>query len=816
MSDLRSALRHLRREPAAALLAILTIGLGIGATTFLFSVANGVLLEPLPFPAADRLVRVTETRAGRAARIPGTMSNGTFNAWRESPATIEGLTGWMRRTATLEGVGDPSRVLVAIVSPAFFDVLGVRPLLGRVFVEADAPAGESFQARNIAIISYGLWRERFGAQDSVLDRTLELDGRRLTIVGVMPRTFAFPERETRIWTPFAVGSVKGSDGSLRVSVFSGIARLRPDVTPAQASAEATARARNAPDSGMAGMGMFGSKAPPDISAVPAVDAMTADVKPAILILLGAVTLLLVTATANVANIQLARTMARRREIAVRSALGAGTGRIVRQLFTEHLLVGATGGGVGLALTLAFQEMAPRFLPADFPRLDNIDINIRVLLFAAAISVVVSVAFGVLPALQARRLNLVVSLADDGTAPVGWSARSRTARFRGFIMATQVALACVLLIGAALLGRSFRAMLHADRAYDASNVLTALVPLPSPRYAYAQRASIADAMLTRLRSMPGVTAAGFASGLPLSPGTGGTTGLRLRSPLGRELEVQTALRIISPGYLEALRLRLLEGRVLTDSDTSSSLPVALVNRAFAKQYLDDRAIGVSLPIGLAENRRDAVVVGVVEDVRQRNVTGAAEPEVLLTFRQVENRPFDASIVVRTSGDPLALASDLRAIARSAEPSLALDAVMTMEDRVMGSLAKPRLYAALLSAFALVAALVAGAGLFGVLSYSVAQRSREIGVRTALGAQRTDVIALVLKQAAVITGAGLIAGLGAAAILVRWISALIYGVSARDPLSFAGVSMAIALAAGLACVIPARRAARIDPLRALRGQ
>jgi putative ABC transport system permease protein len=375
---------------------------------------------------------------------------------------------------------------------------------------------------------------------------------------------------------------------------------------------------------------------------------------------------------------------------------------------------------------------------------------------------------------------------------------------------------VLLIGAALLGRSFRAMLHADRAYDASNVLTALVPLPSPRYTYAQRASIADAMLTRLRSMPGVTAAGFASGLPLSPGTGGTTGLRLRSPLGRELEVQTALRIISPGYLEALRLRLLEGRVLTDSDTSSSLPVALVNRAFAKQYLDDRAIGVSLPIGLAENRRDAVVVGVVEDVRQRNVTGAAEPEVLLTFRQVENRPFDASIVVRTSGDPLALASDLRAIARSAEPSLALDAVMTMEDRVMGSLAKPRLYAALLSAFALVAALVAGAGLFGVLSYSVAQRSREIGVRTALGAQRTDVIALVLKQAAVITGAGLIAGLGAAAILVRWISALIYGVSARDPLSFAGVSMAIALAAGLACVIPARRAARIDPLRALRGQ
>jgi len=815
MSDLRSALRHLRREPAAALLAILTIGLGIGATTFLFSVANGVLLEPLPFPAADRLMRVTETRSGRAGRVPGTMSNGTFLAGRDNPSTIEILAGWMRRTATLEGTGDPTRVQVAIVSPSFFDVLGVRPLVGRAFVDEDGPAGASATARDVAIISYGLWRERFGSQPSAIDRTIELDGRRMAIVGVMPREFAFPEPETRVWTPFAVGSVKGPGGILRMSIFSGLARLRPGMTAAQASAEATARARNAPDAGMAAMALFGSKAPPDVAIVPAVDAMTADVKPAILILLGAVTLLLVTATANVANIQLARTMARRREIAVRAALGAGTGRIVRQLFVEHVLVGAAGGAVGLALVLAFQQMAPQFLPADFPRLDNIAINLRVLLFAATTSVVASVAFGVLPALQARKLNLVASLADDGTAPVGWSARSRTARFRGVIMATQVALACVLLIGAALLGRSFRAMLHADRAYDASNVLTALVPLQSSRYIYAQRATITDSILTRLRSMPGVAAAGFASGLPLSPSTGGT-GLRFRSPSGRDLEVQATLRIISPGYLEALRQRVQEGRVFTDADTASSQPVALVNRAFAHQYLDDQAIGVTLPIALADKRDKPVVIGVVDDVRQRDLTGQPEPEVLVTFRQIENRPFDASLVVRTSGDPLALASDLRGVARSADPSLALDAVMTMDDRVMGSLAKPRLYAALLSAFAIVAALVAGAGLFGVLSYSVAQRSREIGVRTALGAQRTDVVALVLKQAAAITGAGLIAGMVAAAILVRWLGTLLYGVSARDPLSFASVAVLIAAAAGLACLIPARRAVRIDPLRALRGQ
>ena len=815
MSDLRSALRHLRREPGAALLAILTMGLGIGATTFLFSVANGVLLEPLPFPASDRLVRITETRAGRAGRVPGTMSNGTFLAWRDNPTTIEGLTGWMRRTATLEGTGDPTRVQVAIVSPSFFDVLGVRPLVGRAFVDEDGPAGASSGARDVAIIAYGLWRERFGGQQSVIDRTIELDGRRMTIVGVMPREFAFPERETRVWTPFAVGAVKGSDGSLRMSIFSGLARLRPGATPAQASAEATARARNAPDPGMAAMALFGSKAAPDVAAISAVDVMTADVRPAILILLGAVTLLLVTATANVANIQLARTMARRREIAVRSALGAGTGRIVRQLFAEHLVVGAAGGIVGLALVLAFQQMAPQFLPADFPRLDNIAIDLPVLLFAATTSLVASVAFGILPALQARKLNLVAALADDGTAPVGWSARSRTARFRGVIMATQVALACVLLVGAALLARSFRAMLHADRAYDASNVLTALVPLQSPRYTYAQRASIADAVLTRVRSMPGVSAAGFASGLPLSPGTGGTTGLHLRSPSGRDLDVQAALRIVSPGYLEALRQRLLEGRLFTDSDTASSQPVALVNRTFAHQYLDDRAIGVTLPIALAAKRDKPVVVGVVDDVRQRDLTGQPEPEVLLTFRQVENRPFDAALVVRSSGDPLAVAADLRGVARAVDSSLALEAVMTMEDRVMGSLAKPRLYAALLSAFAIVAGLVAGAGLFGVLSYSVAQRSREIGVRTALGAQRTDVVALVLRQAALITGAGLIAGLIAAAMLVRWLGTLLYGVNARDPLSFAGVAVVIACAAALACFIPARRAVRIDPLRALRG-
>ncbi|HJZ78651.1 MAG TPA: ABC transporter permease [Vicinamibacterales bacterium] len=822
LADVRYGLRLLRRQPGFAAIAILTIALGVGATTMLFSVASGVLLKPLPWPDADRLMRVTETRQGRTGRVPGTISNGTFHAWRDHPATIDGVGGWLTQTATLSGAGDPARIPIIPTTPGLFAVLRASPLIGRLF--RDDEGGRNQQG--VVLLSYGLWQERFGGRSDIVGSLLRLDDKPYTIVGVMPRAFAFPDRSARAWTAWSVVPVVGDGGVLNGVIFRAIARLRDGVTPAQAAAEATSRARGAPDLGVAARALFGAVGPIDVTVAPELSAITAEVRPAIVVLLAAVGLLFVTSTANVAGLQLARATARRRELAVRAAIGAGQRRIVRQLVIENGLIGACGAVGGVALAAALQRALPSLLPREFPRLEAVTIDVRVLVFALAVSVVASVACGLLPAWHTRRVNLIETLAEDGIAPIGGAVRSPVARTRGLIMAGQVTIACVLLVGAALLTRSFTSLIRADRGYDPVNVLTARLPLPAT-YPPERRGQLLDTLVQRLRAVPGITHAAYSSALPLVS-FGGFTAFTMRSPANPDLavDVQAVQRVVSPDYFAAMRLRLVAGRTLSDTDTAAAPPAIVVNRSFSRQYLGDHAIGVRIPtrgpsaggLRFVNERADWQIVGVVDDMRQDSVDAPLQPEVFASFAQLlpgALRNFDPILVVRTATDPITYMASLRAIVRESAPALALDSVTTMEDRVMTSLAKPRLYAVVLAAFSVFAVLIAGVGLFGVISLAVAQRTREIGVRSALGAQARDIVILVLSQAIWIVGSGVAIGLASAVAGVRLLASFLYGVSAHDPLTFVAVPIVVGLVAAIACIVPARRAARVDPLTALRA-
>jgi putative ABC transport system permease protein len=822
MQDVRYGVRLLRRQPGTAAIAILTMALGIGATTTLFSVAYGVLLKPLPWSDPAGLVRVTETREGRSGRVLGTVSNGTFRAWREHRSTIEDLGGWRNETVTLTGAGEPVRVAIVPTTPNLFRILRARPLIGRLFDEND---GAGDQPGDV-ILSYSLWQERFGGRSDVVGQGVQFNDRPYTIAGVMPPNFAFPDREARAWTAWSVPPVVASNGALVGVIFRALARLRPGMTPEQAAAEATSRARNAPDMGLAARALFGAAGPIDVSVVPEQQAITADVEPAILVLLAAVALLLITAIANIASLQLSRATVRRREMSVRAALGAGQRRIVRQLFVESAIVGLCGGACGFALAVGLGRLLPWVLPDGFPRLEAVAVDVRALSFTLLVSTLASVACGLVPAWHTRRVNLVRALSEDGVASMGGATRSPAARTRACIMVGQVAIACVLLVGATLLTRSFMAMVRTDRGYDPVNVLTARLPLP-PAYPAERRMQLLGALVERLRAVPGVTHAAYSSGLPFLS-SGGFSAFNMRSPRNPavEIEVQATQRLVSHEYFAAMRLRLVEGRILSAADTAAAPPAIVVNRTFARQYLGDRAIGVRIPqrgpraggVRFTDENAVAEIVGVVEDMRQDSLDAPAQPELFASLEQIAPssiRTLDPILVVRTATDPATHVSTLRNLVHDVAPTLALDSVMTMEDRVMTSLARPRFYALVLAWFGAFALLVAAVGLFGVLSFSVAQRTREIGVRSALGAQAHTIVALVLRQALWIVGIGVLAGLGVAVAAVRLLSSFLYGISPHDTLTFAGVPIVIVAIAVVSCVVPARRAARIDPLTALRA-
>lgn len=819
--DLRHAARLLRREPGYAAIAILAIALGIGATTTLFSVTYGVLLKPLPWPQPDRLVRLEERRGGRTGRIPWTITNGTYLAWRDSSSTLESLGGWMSLPATFSEGGEPERVRMGRLTPSLFAVLDARALTGRVFDDADAAPRQVDKV----ILSHGFWQRRFGGAPDVVGRSIRLDYLPYTIVGVMPAGFAFPDRETEVWVPAHITQLF-SQGDARISlqIFGAIGRMRPGVTPEQVAAEGTARARSTRDPGTAALAMFGSSEAPAITATPALEVVIAEVRPAIRVLLAAVLLLFGTALASVATVQLARAAKRRREMTVRSALGAGTARLAGQWIAESVVIGICGGAAGMAGASLLLDVLPAFLPADFPRAGEIALDWRVALASTAATFGAIAVCGLVPALQTRRIDLVQSLADENRAPAGGRLRTPAARLRSAIMAGQIAIACILLIGAGLLGRSLQALIDVDRGYDSNRLLTARLALP-PGSTYGKNGGTLETIAGRLRALPGVTHAAFGNALPLVS-AGGMLGFDVRLPRDPSIvtKAQTLHRTVDPAYLPALGLRLRAGRLLSDSDTSTAQPVLVVNRSFAEQYLGENPVGRRLSLSLYR-RAEWEVVGVVEDMKQGGLetagfigtADAAQPEIFSSYRQFGEMPAGSIfLVARSVGDPAALTPAVRAIVREQAPALVVESVMTMEDRLMSSLSRPRAYALVLAALAAFALAIAAVGLFGVLSYSVAQRSREIGVRTALGARTIDVVLLVLKSGAAITAAGLIAGLVSAALLVKSLSAILYGIRPFDPVTFIAVPVMLAIAAALACLAPARRAARVDPLRALRSE
>jgi predicted permease len=823
MADVLYGLRMLRARPGAAAVTILTVALGVGAVTTLFSVAYGVLLRPLPWGDTERLVRLSETRGGREGRVAGTMMNGSYRAWADAPQTLEAIGYYSGDTpATLTGAGDATRMPFSRVTPSTIALLGVSPIRGRIFEPTE---GRSANGQpSVALISYGLWEQRFGARDDIVGQPIVLDGTQHTIVGVMPREFRFPSAETRAWIAWGAPPVDNPGGTKTGTIMRAIGRLKPGVTPIQAAAEGTARATAAPDAGPVAMALFGAKEPILIHVRDAKEAAAADVRPAILILLVASALLFITAIANVANMQLARATARHRELTIRAALGAGTARLARQLLIENAIVGALGSLAGLAMTVALHAALPSMLPAGFPRVDAIEVDGRVLLFTLLLSAITTVGCGALPLLHARRLEIARALGDASAGSAG-AGRGRLAIVRAMIVASQVAVTCLLVIGSVLLARSFNAQINADRGYDPRNLLTASIPFPTT-YKPDRSLALLDRILERVGTRPGVTHAAVSTALPLVS-SGGFMSFKFPSPLrgGATIEAETIRRVVSPGYFGALGIRVRAGRVLTASDDLNAAPVVVVNRSFVRKYFDDlpieQAIGLSLGTSVFRRlqegvAREATIAGVVDDVKQDGPDGAPQPEMFMTLAQtsLNYAVQQAFVVLRTEDDPATHVETLRTALREEDPTIALDAVMTMDERVGLSLSRPRLYAVLFVGFAVFALVIAGAGLFGVLSQSVSQRSRELAVRTALGASRGAVIGVALKQVSVAMLAGLAIGLGASAALSNQLSPFIYGVSTRDWLSFGVAPVALLLMGIAACVVPARRVAQTDPVQVLR--
>ena len=639
------------------------------------------------------------------------------------------------------------------------------------------------------------------------------------MIGVVPDHQAYPDSQTRAIVPYAVRPTAGNF----LAVFNAVAALRPGVTAAQAASEGTARGRSAADTGLTTMAIFGSNGPVGITAQPLRDALTADVRQPLLVLLAAVGLLLATATANVASLQLARTTTRSREMAIRAALGAGGARVTRQLLVESLLLGLSGGGAGLVLTWILHRSLPSLLPVDFPRMDDLGVDTMVVVFALTVSVGTGILFGLLPALRARRLDLVEALAENGTAPVGAAGRTRTARARLAIMTGQVAIACVLLVGASLLVRSFVALLNADRGYATSGIASARLSMPASMYPSPERRlAILNRVLSRLGGVPGVTAVAFTSELPLTPG-GSTSAFTFKSPVadGAAVRVQASPRIVSAHYFSVLGMRMIAGRPFSDADTETSERGVIVNQAFARRYLGDSPLGWKMPVagyGSRDGQQlEATVIGVVADVRYVTAANTSLPEMYYSYRQMEGRlPVQTVTLLASASNAAALdAATLRSVLREADDRLVAEAVMPLEQRMLTTLARPRLYAVLLAGFAGFALVIAGVGLFGVLWYSVSQRSRELAIRAALGARRLDIFRLVLLQGLVVTVAGVAVGLGVSTWLTRQLATQLYGVTPHDTLTFVLVPVVLLLASAVACIVPARRAARLDPLRVLRG-
>lgn len=801
-SDLVYAVRMLRKNPGFATAAVVTLALGIGANTAIFSVCNAVLLKPLPYSEPGRIVMLWEQPRGGPFY---TVAPANFVDWREQTHSFSEVVA-IRSSSSLilAGQGEPARLRGAAVSSNFFSLLGVRIALGRNFLaEEDRPDGN-----HVAILSYRTWQERFGGQPDIAGKHVALNDTSYTVVGVLPRGFQFASKASDfqaqnqfdIWVPLGLdlGKLQRGTHPLRV-----LARLKPGVELVQAQAELNVLGANLERLYPADNRGKG------IVAVPLGEQITANVRPALATLLGAVGLLLLIACANVANLLLSRAAAREKEMAVRVALGASRPRLAQQLLTESILLAGLGGCGGFLFALTTVSALSSRLPADLSRASGIAVDARMLVFTGLISLATGILFGLVPLFHARKVNANESLKQNARGAGGGQSRMRS----GLVVA-QIAIAMILLVGAGLMAKSFWALLHVSPGFRTEQVLTARLSLPRSRYPDNRRiAAFQQELLQSVRSAPSVQAAGFASYLPLSGNDNGWAFfIEGRPPLPVGVFNMAKYRPASPGYFEAIGIPLLRGRGFTFADTADSSWVVMINQSMARAYW-----GHQDPVGQRLRFNNEVwrtVIGVVGDVLHERLDGEASPEMYMPFTQAANIESGPTIVVRTAIDPTAVAADVRSAVSAIDRAMPVDQIETMEQLLSVSVAQPRFRTVILVAFSVLALVMASIGIYGVMNYLVIQRTREFGIRLSIGATRGDVLRLVLGRAAVLIGIGLCLGMLGSVILVRLIAKLLYGVTPLDPLTFLVVSILLSAVALSASYIPGRRATRVDPMVALR--
>jgi predicted permease len=819
LHDVRYAVASMRRNKAFAAAALATLALGIGATTAVFSIVYGVLLRPLPFREPDRLVRLSEEHPGANSPLRAPMlSNLTYDAWSAAPRTVEQFAAYQSSAYTVTRDGQSTRLEGANVTPSLFAMLGATPALGRFFRAEDAATG----AAAVAVLSDRGWRERFGADVSIVGRGVVVDGQPATIAGVARPGLAFPDRDALMWMPLVVpppsaDAVAGRRG--RMSVLFALARLKPGVTAAQAETEGTAAAR-ATVRPMAANLLFGVGGPPVVHVRGMVEEMTARVRPALLVLAAGVCCLLLIACANVANLFLSRGVARERELTVRAAIGASVGRLTRQLLTESLVFAAVGGTLGLGLASALVTTAARLAASDFPRLDAVRIDARAVAFTAAATLITAMVSGLAPALRGARVSLVGSLRGGDPAAAGEFRGARPSRLRDALLAIESAFAVLLLVGAILLARSFARLTHVDAGYTPDRVLAAEVYVPGgDAPAQATRVQmLVSTVLERVRATAGVEAAGAGNMMPLDRATmiAGFPAPWNR-PGTEPVSARALTYVITPGYPEALGLRLRQGRLFTASDLASGTRAWVVNEEFARLYLPPQPLGYRFEQQRESGPIPVEVVGIVANVLKEGNDRKPQPEVYVLGRDGGRFTGRFEIVARTAAaaPPSAVARAVRAIVRDVEPAAAVETV-ALSQRVSEAVDQPRFAMSVLLAFAIVALVLASVGLHGVLSYGVAQRRRELGVRAALGADRGDLIALVIREGLTTTSIGLCLGLVGAAALTRFMRGALFGVAPLDLASFAAAPAILVVVAAVACFVPASRAAATDPAEALRAE
>jgi len=797
IKDLQYAVRTLLKRPGFLLIAIATLALGIGATTAMFTVVNSVLLRPLQFPEPDRLV-LFQSYNPKLGTTCECASVPDIADWQQQSTSFKHVAGFYSGGSFL-GFGDETeRVHSAAVSADFFPLLGTAPLSGRVIQASDTPDDAPW----VVVISYGLWQRRFGGAADVLNREINFNGHRTTIVGVMPAGFNYPD-DTEIWYGFPLDAAHEARYNRYVTV---LARLKPGLSMAQAQSDLDTinqrLAQNYVESNNNwGVRLFDLR-----------DYLVGKLRTSLLMLFGAVGFVLLIAGANVANLMLARAAYRQKEIALRTALGASRWRIVRQLLTESVLLWAVSGAIGLVLSVWLIKLLLSISPPNTPRFDEIRFNWQVFLFAFGVTILAGLLFGLVPALQTSRLNLNDTLKESGRSGGPGGARNRIG---GLLIVSEVALSFVLLAGAGLLIKSFAMLRDIDPGFRPDNVLTLRVNLPPGSYKKGEeRVQIFQQVMDRVKHVPGVVNAGAVLSLPLHGDTFnlGRNVIIEGKPDIPENETNAAFLSVTPDYFNTLQIPLQQGRVFTDQDDMHTPKVALVNDAMARQlWPGESPIGRHLWV-----RKDEKfwreVVGVVANTKGE-LDKPAEPQLYVPYAQDQNWPW-LSFVVRTKGEPAGLAGSVREAVRSIDKRIATYNVKTMNDVVLRSAAQWRVPMLLLSAFAGVAMLLAMLGIYGITSYYVTQRTHEIGVRMALGAQIVDVLKLILRRAMLLAVMGIGIGVLGAFAVTRYLTSLLFGVRPFDVLTFAAVALGLVVVALLASLIPARRATKVDPLVALR--